>query len=460
MAKKFRPYQPTQSLLFPPSPVDWLPEGHLAFFIMDLVKELDLSEIYAPYERELRGYPPHDPGMMTALLLYAYAVGLPSSRMIERKTWEDVAFRVVAGGTHPDHSAISEFRRRHLEALSGLFVQVLRLCQKAGLVRLGHVSLDGTKLKANASKHKAMSYGRMKKTERELAQKVERMLSQAEKMDVEEDARYGKDKRGDEIPGELGRASERLARIRKLKAQLEAEAAEQAKAGKGADSRSERNGPDDDPPPSGGDDLPSHKVRAYKDGTPKDKAQRNLTDPESRIQKTRDGFIQGYNAQAVVDDAHQVIVAQALTNQPPDVEHFEPLMRRAVEGCGRPPKQASLDNGYWSAENVEAAIAMGIDVYIATGRPKHGEKPIATRGPLPKDATPKQRMARKLSTKKGQAIYARRKCIVEPVFGQIKGARGLRQLLLRGLTKARGEWSLHCLTHNLLKLHRAAVATA
>ena len=238
MAKKFRPYQPTQSLLFPPSPADWLPEGHLAFFVLDLVKELDLSAIYAPYERELRGYPPHDPRMMTALLVYAYAVGLPSSRTIERKTWEDVAFRVVAGGTHPDHTAISEFRRRHLEPLAGLFVQVLKLCQKAGLVRLGHVSLDGTKVKANASKHKAMSYGRMKKTERELSEKVERMLAQAEKMDVEEDARYGKDKRGDEIPGELGRASDRLARIRELKAELEAEAAEQAGGGMSAESRS------------------------------------------------------------------------------------------------------------------------------------------------------------------------------------------------------------------------------
>lgn len=453
MGKTFRPYQPTQSHLFPPSPLDWLPENHLAFFIMDLVKELDLSAIYDSYQ-ELRGYPPHDPSMMTALLLYAYSMGLPSSRTIERKTWEDVAFRVIAGGTHPDHSAVSEFRRRHLEALSGLFVQVLRLCQKAGLVKLGHVSLDGTKLKANASKHKAMSYGRMKKAEGELEEKVKKLLRQAETIDAQEDARYGKGRRGDEVEGDLGHAQKRLARIRQLKAELEAEAKEQAE-----ERRSEKSDSDDhEPPRSSGRELPSNKVPAYKDGTPKDKAQRNMTDAESRIQKTRDGFIQGYNAQAAVDEEHQVIVAQALTNQAPDVEHFVPLMEMAVQNCGRAPKHASADNGYWSEANVLAAQAMGIDPYIATGRPKHGERPVAKRGRPPKDMTPKQRMARKLATKKGHAIYSRRKCIPEPVFGQIKQARGLRQLLLRGLEKARGEWSLYCLTHNLLKLHRAALA--
>ena len=441
MAKTFQPYAPDQSLLFPPSPREWLPEGHLAYFVMDVVGELDLAEIHAHYERELRGYPPYHPQMMTALLLYGYCSGVASSRKIERKTYEDVAFRVIAAGHHPDHTAISEFRRIHLDALAGLFVQVLQLCRKAGLVKLGHVALDGTKVKANASKHKAMSYERMKQKETELRTKVKALLQAAENEDVYEDQKYGVTRRGDELPEELQRAKSRLAKIRAARKALEEEAAH------GSD--------DDDAGGAGGTSLPNHQVPATKEGKPTPKAQRNFTDAESRIQKSGDGFVQGYNAQIAVDAEAQIIVAQALTNQPPDVQHLVPMLELVRENCGAMPASLSADAGYFSQENVQAAQSMGTDPHIATGRRKHDEPAPTVRGRTPANLTIKERMARKLRTIKGRAIYARRKAIVEPVFGQIKAARGLRQLLLRGLKKARGEWAMISLTHNLLKLHAA-----
>ncbi len=452
MSKTFRPYAPGQSQLFPASPRDWLPEGHLAYFVMDVVGQLDLSAIYAHYERELCGYPPHHPQMMVSLLLYGYCVGVASSRKIERRTYEDVAFRVIAAGQHPDHTTISEFRRIHLKALAELFKQMLALCIKAGLVQLGHVALDGTKLKANASKHKAMSYERMLKREQELADKVTALLRAAEEADVAEDKLYGKKKRGDELPAELARAESRLKKIREAKAALEAE----AKAAREKEEAAKKN--DDDPPPSGPTPLPSHQVQSEKDGTPKPKSQRNFTDPESRIQKTKDGFIQGFNAQAAVDEGHQIIVAQALTNQPPDVEHFLPMMEQVIENCGGVPGFATADAGYFSEENIVGAADLGIDAYIPASRDKHGEAPPPVRGRAPDGMTLKEWMKRRLATKKGRARYARRKAVAEPPFGQIKQARGFRQLLLRGLEKAGGEWALICLTHNLLKLHRAAVA--
>jgi transposase len=288
VSKTFRPYSPGQSFLLPPSPLEWLPEGHLARFILDLVKELDLTKIYAHYERELRGYPPHHPLMMVALLLYGYCVGVPSSRKIERKTHEDVAFRVIAGGEHPDHTRISEFRRVHLGALAELFVQVLKLCQKAGLVKLGMVALDGTKVKANASKHKAMSYDRMQKEEQRLRGKVAELLAAAEKADAAEDAEHGAGRRGDELPEELQRTQDRLKKIREAKAALEAEAKQRKQEEQAAKD-------DEDPPPGPRETpLPTHKVPTTAEGTPTDKAQRNFTDPDSRIMKTGDGYVQGY----------------------------------------------------------------------------------------------------------------------------------------------------------------------
>jgi transposase len=454
MSKTFRPYAPGQADLFPASPRDWLPEGHLAYFVMDVVGQLDLSSIVAYYERELRGYPPHHPQMMVSLLLYGYSVGVASSRKIERRTYEDVAFRVIAGGQHPDHTTISEFRRIHLKALSGLFVEMLALCTKAGLVRLGHVALDGTKLKANASKHKAMSYERMKKQERELADKVGALMRAAEEADAAEDKLYGKKKRGDELPEELAHAETRLAKIREAKAALEAE----ARAAREAEEAEKQKDEDEPPPPTGPTPLPKHQVQSEKDGTPKPKAQRNFTDPESRIQKTKDGFIQGFNAQAAVDEQSQVIVAHALTNQPPDVEHFVPMVEQVIENCGGVPAFMTADAGYFSEENIIRAAELGVDAYIPARRDKHGQAPPPVRGRPPEGMTLKDWMKRRLATKKGRARYARRKAVAEPPFGQIKHARGFRQLLLRGLDKARGEWALICLTHNLLKLHRAAIA--
>jgi len=450
MSKVFRPYAPEQSELLPPSPREWLPAGHVAYFILDTVAELDLKPLLGRYERELRGYPPHHPRMMVGLLLYAYCVGVASSRKIEKKTYEDIAFRVIAAGQHPDHSTVSEFRRRHLDVLAGLFVQVLALCQKAGLVKLGHVGLDGTKLKAHASKHKAMSYERLQQREKELGEKVAALLKAAEEADAAEDTLYGKNKRGDELPEELKRAETRLAKIRAAKAELEAE----AKAVR-QEQEAQKKKKGDDEPPCGPTPLPEHQVPTQADGTPTPKAQRNFTDPESRIQKTKDGFIQGFNAQAAVDEAHQIIVAQALTNQPPDVEHFIPMLEQVVENCGGVPTVATTDAGYFSEENVTRAASMGIDAYVATGRQKHGDEPAPVRGRMPEGLSVKEWMARRLRTKRGRAVYARRKAVAEPPFGQIKQARGFRQLLLRGLEKARGEWALICLTHNLLKLHRA-----
>ncbi|MBZ4423397.1 transposase, partial [Myxococcus sp. RHSTA-1-4] len=332
------------------------------------------------------------------------------------------------------------------------FVQVLALCQKAGLVKLGHVALDGTKLKANASKHKAMSYERMQQREKELAEKVAGLLKRAEEADAAEDQLYGKLKRGDELPQELQRAETRLARIRAAKAELEAE----ARAAHEAQQAQKKKDPDDEPP--GPTPLPSHRVPTQEEGKPTPKAQRNFTDPESRIQKTKDGFIQGFNAQAAVDEEHQIIVAQALTNQPPDVEHWVPMLEQVVENCGGVPEAVTADSGYFSEQNVATAASMGINAYIATGRLKHGEAPEPVRGRMPRDLSLKEWMARRLRTKKGREVYARRKVAAEPPFGQIKQARGFRQLLLRGLQKARGEWALICLTHNLRKLHGATLA--
>ena len=456
MNKTFRPYEPRQSFLLPPSPTEWLPEDHLAYFVLDVVRQLDLSGIVAHYEREGRGYPPYHPAMMVALLVYAYCVGVPSSRRIEKRTHEDVAFRIIAGNQHPDHTTISEFRRIHLDALAALFVQVLRLCRKAGLVKLGHVALDGTKMKANASKHKAMSYQRMKEEEARLVAKVAELMAAAERADAEEDARYGKDRRGDELPEDLRHAKSRLKCVRQLKAELEAEAKAQAEAAKEESKNDDSETPQDgrhDGPAS----LPSHRIPADAKGTPAPKAQRNFTDAESRIMKTGDGFVQGFNAQAVVDAEAQVIVAAAVTNQSPDAEHFEPMIDRVEANCGALPAKMSADAGYFSEANVAAAAARGIDAHIATGRRRRSEPAPVVRGRTPAGLTVKQRMARKLLTRRGAAVYARRKVIVEPAFGQIKN-RGFRQFLLRGIAKVRGEWALMTMTHNLLKLHAATAA--
>jgi transposase len=426
MPKTFRAYIPEQSLLLPPSLSDWIPEGHLARFVSDVVDELDLSSIESAYDEE-RGYPPYDPRMMTKLLLYGYAAGTYSSRRIAGKLTDSVPFRFLAAGNAPDFRTINRFRKTHGKALDGLFVQVLHLCQGAGLVKLGKVAVDGTKIKANASKHKAMSYGRMKEKQRALRDEVRRIREEADRIDEEEDQLYGKDKRGDELPEELQTREGRLKKIREAKAALEAEAREQAKAaGK-------------DP----------------KKAKPEDKAQRNFTDPESRIQKTSDGFIQGYNAQIAVDAHAQVILACDVGQTSPDAPHLIPVIEAACEVLGSKPDQVLADAGYWSESNVWELRKAGIDPYIPPRRIKRDEVVEPPRGRMPRRLSFKDRMERKLRTKRGRAVYALRKIIPEPVFGQIKQARGFRQFLRRGVRAVREEWTLICTVHNLLKLYRA-----
>lgn len=424
MAKTFRPYVPDQMLLMPPALQDWLPENHLARFVSDVVDSLDLSAIEDTYEEE-RGYPPYHPRMMVKVLVYGYCTGVYSSRRLERALLDSVAFRVLAAGNEPDFRTIGDFRLRHGKALAGLFLQVLELCREAGMVKLGRVAVDGTKIKANASKHKAMSYDRMKKAEQELEQQVAELLAEASRVDREEDKQHGKDRRGDELPAELARRESRLVKIKEAKKALEAAARARAEA--------EGKPPDDAKPP--------------------DKAQRNFTDPESKIQKTNDGFIQGYNAQVAVDDKHQVIVAQHVSERGPDVQELVPVIENIAKNCGELPAIVLADAGYWSESNAEAMEAKGIDAHIAIRRQKHGEQfAPAPRGRIPDGLTAKERMNRKLRTIEGRQHYSRRKVIVEPPFGQIKAARGFRAFLRRGVEKVSQDWAMICTAHNLLKL--------
>jgi transposase len=417
----------------------------MARFVRDVVGELDLGAITRSYEREDRGFPPYHPRMMTQVLLYAYVVGVPSSRKVERKLHDDVAFRFLGAGNQPDFRTIAEFRRRHLGPLSKLFVQVLLLCQEAGLVKLGHVSLDSTKVKANASKHKAMSYERMVKSEAELEKEIRELLQQAQEVDETEDRQYGKDKRGDELPAELARRASRLEKIREAKAALEGKAKAEAEQRRQERHQVEEAAREKGRKPDG----PTPKI----EDSPSPKAQRNFTDPESSIMKGRDGFIQAYNCQAAVDGASQTIIACEVSAVGSDGAQVEPMVMEILDNVGQLPDVATLDAGYFSEANIEALKSLGVDPYIAAGRQKHGEEsPPPARGRIPRSATAKERMQRKLRTRKGRLIYARRKAIVEPVFGQIKG-RGFRQFLLRGEQKVRGEWSLICATHNLRKLY-------
>ena len=448
--KTFRPFDPTQMLLLPPSLDDWLPAEHMARFVAELVDEhLDLSRIRADYT-EGRGAPPYDPRLMVRILLYGYTTGVRSSRAIERKCVDDVPFRWLAAGSSPDYRAIARFRKRHLSALGHLFVQALRLCQAAGMVSLGRVALDGTKVRANASKRKAMSYARMTEKEKVLAEEVSGLLAEAERIDKAEDTQFGKNKRGDELPEELRRRETRLVKIREAKAALEAEAAQAARDN--AEAKARQRGDDDDTTAGKG-------AAAAQKASPKPKAQRNFTDPESKIMITGDGaFHQCYNAQAVVDEDHQVIVATEVNTNASDVANLIPMTAQTTANTGQVPGQMLADAGYCSTDNLDRAAeftaAHGTEFFIATGRRRSSDPdPIAPRGRIPKTATGKQRMARKLTTQTGAKVYARRKAIVEPVFGQMSTLKNAKQLLLRGLDGARGEWMLLAACHNLRKLH-------
>jgi transposase len=441
MSKTFRPWLVDQPQLLPPSVLEFVPEGHVAHFVRNLVRdELDLSAILAGYGEE-RGYPPYHPVMMTALLLYGYSRGVYASRRLERACEERLDFLAVTAMNRPDHRTIAAFRRRHLEPLSGLFVQVLKLCQAAGLVQLGHVALDGTKIAANASKHKAMSYGRMKKTEGELKAQVEAWLAAAEAADAEQDARFG-DARGDEMPDWVKDKAKRLEKIKEAKAALEAEARAEAQA------KAEAQAAAGKPPRKGG------RKPKTPPGTPPDKAQRNFTDPDSRIMKGPGGFIQGYNAQAAVDAKAQVIVAHGLTGNAADAGQLIPMADAVTANVGKKPAQLSADAGYCSEENLAALDARQITGFIATGRQKHGQ--AAADGGEDKKKGPKVEAMRERLREGGfMSPYRLRKQTVEPVFGQIKHARGFRQFLMRGLGKVSGEWAMLCTAHNLLKLAAA-----
>jgi transposase len=427
MGKAYRAYLPEQDLLLPPSLRDWLPEDHLANFVSDVVEQLDLSAIESVYEEEERGQPPYHPRMMTKILIYGYCVGVFSSRRMQKKLSEDVGFRVLAAGNQPDFRTISDFRKLHLGALQGLFDQVLQIALQAGTMKLGRVVLDGSKVKANASKHKAMSYGRMQEDEKRLKEEVKRLLEQAEATDAEEDARYGPDRRGDELPAELARRETRLQRIREAKRALEERAREQAKS----------------------KDEPEEKAK------PEAKMQYNFTDPESRILPGADGFVQAYNAQIAVEPDFQWIVGQRVTQAANDKQQLQPTLEAIRQQAGHTPQAVMTDSGYCSEANLQYLEKKKIEGFIATDRESYRDRQQpGPRGPLPQGATRVDRMRRKLQTKVGAAIYSRRKTVVEPVFGQIKQARGFRQFLLRGLEKVQGEWAMICLTHNILKLHR------
>ena len=408
----------------------------MAYFVSDVVDQLDLTPMHAEYGEERRGQPPYDPRMMTKLLVYGYCVGVYSSRKIQQRLQEDVAFRVLAASNEPDFRTISDFRKIHLKTLSGFFEEVLKIVLEAGAIKLGRVALDGTKIKANASKHKAMSYDRMAQQEEAIREQVKELMAKAAATDAEEDTRFGKDKRGDELPEELQRRETRLARIREARRVVEERAREKAKAaGK----------PEDE-------------------AKPEDKAQYNFTDPESRIMKSNDGFVQAYNAQIAVEPDFQLIVGQYVTQAGNDKEQVQPMVQAIEEQSGQRPAELLADAGYCSDSNLqylesEAEPEQRIDAYVATGRQKHSEVSAdRPRGPLPQGATRVDRMRRKLKTKVGAAIYARRKAIVEPVFGQIKEVRGFRRFSLRGLIKVEGEWAFVCLTHNILKMYRMCYA--
>lgn len=449
MSKTYRPWNPDQDWLLPPSPREWLPEGDLVYFMLDVVRTLDLSEITRRYEQEGRGFPPFHPRMMVALLLYAYCMGVYSSRRIQKLCERDAAYRVIVGQDVPNFRTISDFRKLHLPALQGLFVQVLKLCRQAGLVKVGLVSLDGSKVKANASRHKAMSYEYMQKEERRLQEEIAELLSKAESTDAAEDDLHGRELRGDELPAELARRESRLAKIQEAKKALEEQALAAAQA------EEARGQAEDDARRAAGE---TPRARKAVDPTPAPKAQRNFTDPESKIMKVSNkGFDQCGNAQMVCNE-EQIILAADVTDQANDQRQVKPMVSQAQENLAQAGVEEKIgaldaDAGYYSEENVSHLEKEKIDPYLATERLKHHEKvSCASDSPVPENLTPKERMARKLRTKHGRETYAKRKGMIEPIFGQIKQGRGFRQFLMRGLAKMRGEWLLICLTHNLKKL--------
>ena len=455
--KTYRPWEPERYRQDAHSPAAKLPEGDLVFFLLDTVPQLELRRFYAPYEHETRGAPPYDPAMMVCLLLYAYCVGMFSSRKIALACERNLACLAIVGQDRPDFRTISDFRKLHLEAFKEVFVQVVRLAAEAGLVKLGNVAIDGTKIQGNASRHKAMSYGYMKKEVERLREDIEALVTQAYQQDEADEAALGS-RRGDEIPAELARREDRLARIeaamRRLETQAQADAEAERQRRADAEAERQRTGK-----------KRRGKAPTPVEDSPDDKAQSNFTDPELHIMRTNNkGWDYCGNAQASVDGACQIIVACDVTEAANDKQQAEPMAQATFAslsqaGLERPQDvsgavqaiPATLDNGYYSEAAVVALETLGFDPYMATGRQRHHSAQVeAPETP----ATGQERMAAKIRTPVGKALYARRKVIVEPVFGQIKEARGFRRFLLRGVAMIRGEWRLVCLTHNLLKIWR------
>jgi transposase len=463
VSKSFRTCDLDQPFLLPPSLQDWLPENHLARFIGELANDLDLCQIYGFYgRRDGRGKAAYHPVMMVRLLLYGYCVGVMSSRRLERASYEDVAVRYLCADQHPDHDTIAAFRQQHLLVLAQLFTQILQLCDKAGLVKLGHVAIDGSKLQANASKHKAMSYERMGEKEKQLQAEVEKLLAQAVEIDAAEDQRYGKGKRGDELTGELARRESRLKKIAEAKAALEQEARERAAAAKkeAEEKLEERRKKEEERGQKFAGRAP--QIPDPEQARPEPAAQRNFTDPESRIMPDgahKGSFVQAYNVQIAVDSAAQIIVAAAVTQETNDKRQLAPMLERVEQNMGSKPQAVTADAGYYSENQVNDERAKGIELYVSIGKhdPSESDGAIQASEPALKSASSLQQMKQKLKTDQGHALYKMRKAIVEPVFGQIKAARGIRAFLLRGTENVSAEWKLICATHNLLKMFRAVI---
>jgi len=440
MSKTFRAYDMNQQLLLPPDLRQWLQDDHLALYVSDVVEALDLSEFIKSYEEgDTRGRPPYHPALMVKLLVYGYSTGRMSSRKLEQATYDDVAFRVLCCNQHPDHDSIAAFRKRHLAALGQLFVQVLQLCQRAGLVKLGHVAVDSTKIKANAAKSESLRYGSLEATTAALETEVIRLLSEAQRLDDEEDAVYGLGHRGNELPSELRRRETRLAKIRELKAEMEREAQQAAKQ----EQQQKASG-----------EPKNYRRRRWSknekgDVVPKDKTRRNLTDPESRLMMdtTTNSYQQAYSTQIAVDAEAQIIVATRVTPAPNDQEQLVPTVLEVKKNLGQLPATVSADAGYFSSAVVTAEVLRDIDLYVPPNEPEPSV--------MPEDASVRAQMWQKLMSPPGRELYNRRGTIVEPVFAYIKHIRRFRQFMLRGLAQVEGEWLLICLTHNLMKLSRA-----
>lgn len=446
--RNFKPYNPDQLNFLPPNPQDWLPENHMVNFILEVVNELNLDSIINNYNSARGGQPGYHPKMMVALLLYGYCNGITSSRKLEKATYEQVPFRVLTTSQHPDHDTISSFRQRHLKALGDIFLQSLCLCQKAGLVKLGHVCLDGSKVKANASKRKAMSYGNMQGKINELESEIKSLMDEAALADNAEDAKYGKGVQADEVPKELAFRKKRIQKIKEAKLALEEEA--------------KKRGQKKEPPALGekekdDNNEPKHPSNQQDSDKPNDKQQRNFTDPDSRIMKSggSQSFEQAYNAQICVDSKAQVIVAAEVTQSPTDINQTIPMVQKMKENLGALPKIFSADAGYFSKDNADFIDKEKMDSYISPGRDKKDMQKNKTEA-LTKAAKARKKMRKKINSEKGRGIYKYRKAIVEPVFGQIKECRGIRSFLMRGFGKIQDEWKFICATHNLLKLFRYA----